>query len=343
MPPNEARLYFVITVRGDLGPLSKQELRDQLHAEAFAASDRVRNAFGRPLGTVADVLAATPASRSTTARRQVPDTPAAPPSRWPSRAVLGSIGVLLALVLLLWLARNTGSESPPRDTDQPVVPTATPEPTPAPAPSAPVVKQTTAPIVPAPNPYLGLSDGFSFLDLGDARPTGSVNEANGVWVISGGGQDIWGERDECAYVYRSLPGDAVITVQLASKDDTDGWDKSGLMLRTSTNPTSEQCSLVAIHSGLVQLIRRSNPGTDCNDATRQMPGFPIWLRLERTGTSIAAATSPDGKTWSPLGLAPQLPAFAGPLLVGLAVCSHNRSTCNRTVFKRFSITPTANR
>lgn len=348
MPANEARLYFVVTVKGDLGPFSKGELREQLRAQSILGHDRVRNAFGRPLGTVGEVLGAS---------SQMMQQPAHPPSRRsgaspaatarrpaPLAIVAVAIGMLVIL-LLLW-AMSGGAPAPlppaPTQTQQPATPApqsqrpATPVPVPATATPATPVAPTPTPATPAQD---GIPSGFAYLDLGDARPKGSVAaNAAGLIVLNGGGADIWGERDECAFLHRRLDGDAVLTVQLRSMADTDGWDKAGLMLRASTDPASAHVSIIAIHSGLVQLLTRQGIGHSTGATHLQLDGFPIWLRLERRAGDVTGYVSRDGTAWRLVGTSTidGLPASA---TAGLAVSSHNRSTTNRALFSDLAIEP----
>lgn len=360
MPANEARLYFVVTVKGDLGPFSKGELREQLRAQSILGHDRVRNAFGRPLGTVGEVLGAS---------SQMMQQPAHPPSRRsgaspaatarkpaPLAIVAVAVGVLVILLLLWAMSGGAPAQLPPAQpqTQPQTQPTTTSAPqtqrpaTPAPAPATNTATATPAtPIAPQPAPTPppastgqdGVPAGFAYLDLGDARPKGSVAaNAAGLIVLNGGGADIWGERDECAFLHRRLDGDAVLTVQLRSMDNTDGWDKAGLMLRASTDPASAHVSIIAIHSGLVQLLTRQGIGRSTGATHLQLDGFPIWLRLQRQGGDITGYVSRNGSEWRLLGTSSidGLPASA---TAGLAVTSHNRSITNRALFSDLAIEP----
>lgn len=51
-----AKTYYIITLRGDRGPFSKDDLREEVKAGDAQTVDQVRNAFGRPMETIADVL-----------------------------------------------------------------------------------------------------------------------------------------------------------------------------------------------------------------------------------------------------------------------------------------------
>src|SRR5204862_8357463 len=57
---------------------------------------------------------------------------------------------------------------------------------------------------------------------------------------------------------------------------------------------------------------------------------PIWLNLTRVGSTITAAYSTNGATYTPAGT-PPLP-FTGPLMIGMAVSSRNNSVLASATF-----------
>ncbi|MGH7958644.1 MAG: hypothetical protein ACREH8_16790, partial [Opitutaceae bacterium] len=66
---------------------------------------------------------------------------------------------------------------------------------------------------------------------------------------------------------------------------------------------------------------------------------PYWLRLTRTGSSFTAAKSPDGNTWTPVGVAQNI-TMGASVLVGLAVSSHVNTASNTATFDNVAITGT---
>ena len=60
---------------------------------------------------------------------------------------------------------------------------------------------------------------------------------------------------------------------------------------------------------------------------------PVYLRVSRTGTTFAAATSPDGVTWTTVpGSAMTLGNLSGALLRGVAFTSHSNGKAGTVVF-----------
>lgn len=65
MSPPAKGTYFVLTNRGEHGPYDRVQLSSCLRDGRIGAEDRVRNAFGRVLGTVSAVIAADQARHGT--------------------------------------------------------------------------------------------------------------------------------------------------------------------------------------------------------------------------------------------------------------------------------------
>jgi len=57
MPAAMPRKYYVVTIRGERGPVDRAELKDLVRDGDARLTDRVRTATGRSLGTVAEALA----------------------------------------------------------------------------------------------------------------------------------------------------------------------------------------------------------------------------------------------------------------------------------------------
>jgi hypothetical protein len=112
----QARMFYVITVRGQVGPFDLIGLREGLAEGAFTADDQVRTPMGSPLGTVHEVINRTTEQMRAirTPSRNNRDRPA--PRRLPAVVIVG--GVLTCLALAGLMARG-GSGSPHPPADQP--------------------------------------------------------------------------------------------------------------------------------------------------------------------------------------------------------------------------------
>jgi hypothetical protein len=64
---------------------------------------------------------------------------------------------------------------------------------------------------------------------------------------------------------------------------------------------------------------------------------PYWVRLERAGNDFSAYISPDGETWQQAADTVSVP-MTDPVLVGLALTSHNAAAGTGAVFSNISTT-----
>jgi hypothetical protein len=64
---------------------------------------------------------------------------------------------------------------------------------------------------------------------------------------------------------------------------------------------------------------------------------PYWVRVTREGNTLMGYTSPDGETWTQRGDVVTL-AMADPVLIGLALTSHNAAQATSAEFSNVSTT-----
>jgi outer membrane protein assembly factor BamB/regulation of enolase protein 1 (concanavalin A-like superfamily) len=179
--------------------------------------------------------------------------------------------------------------------------------------------------------------GWTCADIGTPIPVGSNYLVNGEWSVLGGGKDIWGTKDEFRYTAQTVPGDATISAEMTSQQDTDPWAKSGIMLRASTDPGAPYYAILATPegNGIVIQYRTTSGGS-----TSQLSGVtgkaPMWVKVVRTGTSYTAYTSTDGTNWTAYPSSTvSIPALSGSILGGMADTSHSQFTTSTTVFDHF--------
>jgi hypothetical protein len=106
---------------------------------------------------------------------------------------------------------------------------------------------------------------------------------------------------------------------------TNDWAKIGPMVRQSNAPGSQYIFMLArALDGNKYFQERmdtdgsaSGNGGELADAA----GFPIWLKITRSGDDFTGAISPDGAAWTDVGTTTL--ALTDPVLVGLAVTSHS--------------------
>ncbi|MBO3746602.1 PQQ-dependent sugar dehydrogenase [Streptosporangiaceae bacterium NEAU-GS5] len=175
-----------------------------------------------------------------------------------------------------------------------------------------------------------LPDGWSHADIGSPALAGTATVSGTAFTVTGAGGDIWGATDQFHYAYRALDGDGSLVARVVSQENTDGWAKSGVMIKSAATPGSPYAAvfLTPAH-GVVQQAGFSS-SVDGGDATA-----PVWLRITRTGSSITTYRSADGATWTAVGTA----TLSGPATIGLFVCSHEAGQLNTTVFDGVTVSP----
>jgi len=168
--------------------------------------------------------------------------------------------------------------------------------------------------------------------------------ANGQILMNAIGTDIWESSDQFRYAYKTLNGDATIVARVESIVQSNAWAKGGVMIRQSTEPGSVHAFMPITPGGSgagngasFQNRPVAAAASANSDNTGAVVGPPYWVKLERKGNAFSGYISPDGKTWTQLGTAVTIP-MTGPVLIGLALCSHDASVSTAGVFSNVSMT-----
>src|SRR4051812_6032725 len=136
-------------------------------------------------------------------------------------------------------------------------------------------------------------------DIGTVAAAGHSSVSGSTFTVSGSGSDIWGGSDAFHFHAQTVAGDGSITVRITGMTDTNGWAKAGVMIRDSLAANAPNVFLAATpewHGITAQ--QRAATGDNTGNVAGHAVIPPYWLRLTRTGTTVIAATSPDGTTWS---------------------------------------------
>jgi len=174
-------------------------------------------------------------------------------------------------------------------------------------------------------------------DIGAVGIAGShfQNEFAGTVDLTASGVDIWSTTDSFRFVYASVPANASIVARLQRVNGPDPWTKAGVMVRVSTSPSSPHAFLLVSQNNGVAFQRRTVAGGITTHTAG--PGIAPWLRLTRIGDLIIAATSQDGLTWTELD-SDVLPTEGNPVLVGIALTSHNNGATALASFTDVRVT-----
>jgi hypothetical protein len=173
---------------------------------------------------------------------------------------------------------------------------------------------------------------------------GFAETANGNIIMSGIGADVWGTADAFRLAYKTLNGDATIVARVESIANSNVWAKGGVMIRQSIEPGSVHAFMPITPGGsgagngasFQHRLVAAGASTN-NDNTGAVVAAPYWVKLERKGNAFTGFISPDGATWTQLGTAQTVP-MTGPVLIGLALCSHDAAVPTSAVFSNLKTT-----
>ena len=182
-----------------------------------------------------------------------------------------------------------------------------------------------------------LPQGWSHGDIGAVGAPGDAGFAGGVFTVRGSGADIWEASDEFQFAYQTMTGDGTITARVDSVDAVDQWTKAGVMIRAALTPESRHAMMVASAAKGLAFQRRVSDGGVTTHTGGALTPAPVWVRLQRSGSTITASTSADGTTWTVVGS--DTIALPATVYVGLPVTSHNDGIPATAAFSSVAVTP----
>lgn len=178
-------------------------------------------------------------------------------------------------------------------------------------------------------------------DLGDVGIAGSACYSNAVFTLKSSGDDIWNTADAYRFAYTTNVGDIEIKTRVTSLDNTNDWNKCGLMIRESLTPGSRH-AFVAITSGngVAFQNRIVTDAESYNINTGPGIQIPYWIKLVKKGSVYTAYNSVDNINWVQLGI-PVNAAFGAdsiPVYAGLALTSHSNNNLATATADNYQLT-----
>jgi regulation of enolase protein 1 (concanavalin A-like superfamily) len=163
---------------------------------------------------------------------------------------------------------------------------------------------------------------FDWLEADIGGGTGRWAFNDDGFIVDGSGTDIWGTADSFHFVYQQLNGDGEFRAHVLGVTGVEDWTKAGLMIRQSLDPGSPHHFLLASKAKRHAYQRRLTPGAASLNTPLAAPNDGAWLRMVRTGATVALDTSDDGVNWRRFTTV-NWPV--GPTYIGFAVTSHSAS------------------
>jgi Bacterial Ig-like domain (group 1) len=173
---------------------------------------------------------------------------------------------------------------------------------------------------------------WSGADIGNPPLVGSDSLSNGIWTVAGSGTDIGGTADQFHFVWQPLTSDGGIRAQVLTQTNTNSLARTGVMLRQSTDPSAPFYTVVVTSQRGIFVLKRATQGGGVSTVTSLAGTVPVYLQVQRTGTTFTAYTSSDGSTWTPIPGSSVTLNLTGTLLAGMAVTSHTQTKVNTATF-----------
>jgi len=168
-------------------------------------------------------------------------------------------------------------------------------------------------------------------DVGSPAIKGATEFSNGQYRISGSGANIWAKQDQFQYVWREMTANFTVTATIRFLGQGNEHRKAGIMVRQSLDADATYADVVIHGNGMPALQWRSKQSKDTNtfDLPFDGPGT-FKVKLVRSGVRIYMYVAKDGS--EPKEIAHTEVSFHNPVLVWLAVCSHQPDASDTVVF-----------
>ena len=164
---------------------------------------------------------------------------------------------------------------------------------------------------------------------------GTVGYTNGVFTVTGSGEDIQGTADAFEFVHQTLVGDGQIVARVTSLIWTnDSAAEAGVMIRESLAAGSTYAFLRV--NPEMDVVYRRRLATDAYSIdTAYSPTNRPWLCLMRMGNTFIAHCSTNGVNWEYVWFTTV--NMSNQVQIGLAVTSHHNGSYATATLDNVSI------
>ena len=174
------------------------------------------------------------------------------------------------------------------------------------------------------------------LDVGGPGVAGGASYVTNrpVWMVQGGGADIWNTSDQLHYVYQTITGDWDIRARVVNIGNTVARSKAGVMFRESLSASAKHVHVdMTPGHGVEFVFRSATGGTSTYQGQTDLP-LPYWVRSIRLGNTFTGYCSSNGLDWS-LVYSVTI-TMSNQIYAGLAVCAYDNTKACMTAFDQVS-------
>ncbi len=187
----------------------------------------------------------------------------------------------------------------------------------------------------------------------------------GSYTIQCEGSDIWNNADGFNFAYQQVSGDFDVVVRVKDAAHTSDWSKAGLMVRETLDAASRNWNIVCDPDSSDGIAAPDGSGTGANEiecncrnttagastswqvvSNGMAPAYPnAWVRLQRTGASLAAYYSTDGANWVQHGwddptTVGDMAALPATVYIGICQTAHNNDPTPTPPFNKLAFLDT---
>jgi hypothetical protein len=178
------------------------------------------------------------------------------------------------------------------------------------------------------------------VEVGKPGKAGSVafDPATQVYLVAGGGANMWATNDDFHFVWKRLSGDFSLAADIEMLGaGGNAHRKACLVVRQSLSPDSAYVDVAAHGNGLVALQWREQAGGLTHGTQAKLTG-PARVGLERRGEDFFMTVASKGGRLENSEASTRV-KLADPVYVGLAVCAHSDKALEKARFSRVELAP----
>jgi TolB protein len=183
---------------------------------------------------------------------------------------------------------------------------------------------------------LGIFEGQSDIGAPAHAGTATFDPAHDSYLVTGGGSNMWFNRDSFHFIWKKVLGDVSLAADIAfAGTNGDPHRKACLIIRQNLAPDSAYADAALHGSGLTSLQYRETNGATTREIQANVSG-PTRLRIEKRGKNIFISMALAGEKLHPAGGSFQMD-FTEPFYIGLGVCAHNNNDSQTAIFSQVKI------
>lgn len=169
-------------------------------------------------------------------------------------------------------------------------------------------------------------------DIGEVAKKGQVyfHEVEQEYLIEGGGQNMWFDKDEFHFLWKRLKGDFIVRTRAKFVGKgTNAHRKLGWMVRNSLGDQEAHVNACLHGDGLTSLQYRPDKSENTEEIVLGTDGADI-LQLERKSGRFIFSAAKDGEPFKRVVLDSM--DLTNEVFVGLYVCSHENDLTEKAIF-----------